>query len=149
AVMDEATANKIRNYVINGGTVVMTSNSAIVDTTGQVFASTRPGLLSDVFGIRLGSYEEMEVMNEISRKSYKGKKVEFNYKGKVIDTESTRFDIVEPKGAEVIGNLTSLDRDYPIMTINKYGKGRAIYVGLPADGAVLDPLLDELISELK
>jgi beta-galactosidase len=34
------------------------------------------------------------------------------------------------------------------MTSNKYGKGRAIYVGLPANGDVLNPLLDELISEL-
>ena len=120
----------------------------MVDSTGQVFGSTRPGRLSDVFGIRIGSYEETEALNEISRKSYKGKKIEFTYKGKAIDTESTRFDIVESKGAEVIGTLTSLDKDYPIMTSNKYGKGRAIYVGLPAIGNVLNPLLDDLIREL-
>ena len=148
AVMDEATATKIRDFVKNGGTVIMTSNSAIVDETGRVFASTHPGRLEDVFDIRVGSYEETEALNEISRKSYKGKKLEFNYKGKAIDTESSRFDIIEPKGAEIIGSLTSLDKDYPIMTSNKYGKGRAIYVGLPANGNVLNPLLDELISEL-
>lgn len=34
------------------------------------------------------------------------------------------------------------------MTSNKYGKGRAIYIGLPARGEVLSPLLDDLISEL-
>ncbi len=148
AVMNEATAGKIREFVKNGGTVIMTSNSAIVDESGQVFATTRPGHLSDVFGIRVGSYEETEMMNEVSRKSYKGKKLEFTYKGKPIDTESSRFDIVEPKGAEVIGSLTSLDKDYPIMTSNKFGKGRAIYVGLPANGDVLNPLVDELINEL-
>jgi len=126
----------------------MTSNSAIVDESGQVFSSTRPGRLNDIFGIRVGSYEETEAMNEISRKSYKGKKLEFNYKGKVIDTESSRFDIIEPKGAEVIGTLTSLDQDYPIMTVNRYGKGRAIYVGLPANSNVLNPLVDQLIGEL-
>ena len=148
AVMDELTANKIREYVKNGGTVIMTSNSAIVDTTGQVFATTRPGRLSDVFGIRLGSYEETEAMNEISRKGYKGQKLEVTYKGKVTDAESARFDIIDPKGAEVIGTLTSLDKDYPIMTSNNYGKGRAIYVGLPANGNVLGGLLDDLINEL-
>ncbi len=148
AVMDEATANKIRDFVKKGGTVIMTSNSAIVDESGQVFATTRPGLLSDVFGIRVGGFEETEMMNEVSRKSYKGKKLEFNYKGKAIDTESARFDIVEPKGAEVIGSLTSLGKDYPIMTLNKFGKGKAIYVGLPANGDVLNPLIDELINEL-
>jgi beta-galactosidase len=148
AVMDETTATKIRDYVKNGGTVIMTSNSAVVDETGKVFASTHPGRLNDVFGIRVGSYEETEALNEISRKSYKGKKLEITYKGKAIDTESSRFDIIEPKGAEILGNITSLDKDYPIMTVNKYGKGRAIYVGLPADASVLNPLVDELIDEL-
>jgi beta-galactosidase len=148
AVMDETTATKIRDYVKNGGTVIMTSNSAVVDETGKVFASTHPGRLNDVFGIRVGSYEETEALNEISRKSYKGKKLEITYKGKAIDTESSRFDIIEPKGAEILGNITSLDKDYPIMTVNKYGKGRAIYVGLPADASMLNPLVDELIDEL-
>ena len=148
-VMDETTALKIRNFVKNGGTVIMTSNSAVVDETGKVFASTHPGRLSDVFGIRVASFEETEPFNEISRKSYKGKKIEFTYKGKSVDTESARFDVIEPNGAEVIGNITSLDKDYPIMTSNKFGKGRAIYVGLPADGSILNPLLDDLINLLK
>jgi beta-galactosidase len=148
AVMDETTASKIRDFVKNGGTVVMTSNSAIVDETGQVFSTTRPGMLSDVFGIRVGSLEETEAMNELSRKSYAGKKLELTYKGKAIDTESARFDIIETKGAEVLGSITSLDKDYPIITSNKYGKGRAIYVGLPAKGEILGSLLDELIVEL-
>jgi beta-galactosidase len=146
--MDEVTANKIRNFVINGGTVVMTSNSAIVDETGKVFVSQHPGGVNNVFGIRIGSYEETEVLNEISRKSLTGRKIELNYKGKTIKTESTRFDVIESKGAEIIGSITSLDKDYPIITSNKYGKGRAIYVGLPAKVEILGTLLDELIVEL-
>ena len=148
AVMDELTANKIRDYVKNGGTVIMTSNSAIVDTTGQVFKTTRPGMLNDVFGIRLGSFEETESMNEISRKGYKGKKLEVNYKGEAVNTESTRFDIIDLKGADLLASITSLDKDYPVITSNKYGKGKAIYVGLPAKGEILNSLLDDLIDEL-
>jgi beta-galactosidase len=147
-VMDEITAAKIRKFVENGGTVVMTSNSAFVDETGKVFSTTRPGRLSDVFGIRIANFEETEAYNELSHKSYTGKKLEFTYKGKAVDIESERFDVIEPKEAEVIGRITSLDKDYPIMTSNKYGKGRAIYVGLPADSSVLSPLLDELIAQL-
>lgn len=147
-VMDETTASKIRDFVKNGGTVIMTSNSAVVDETGKVFASTRPGRLNDVFGIRVGSYEETEMLNEISRKGFTGKKIEINYKGQSIKTESSRFDIIESKGAEILGSITSLDKDYPIMTVNKYGKGRAIYVGLPADGSILNPLVDGLIDQL-
>ncbi len=147
-VMDPLTAKKISDYIYNGGTAIMTSYSAFVDTSSQVFASTRPGLLSDAFGIRLGGYEEFENMNEISRISYKKKNVQVNYKGKNIESESPRFDIIEPQGAEVLGNITSLDKDYPVITANKYGKGKAIYIGLPARGEVLNPLLDDLISEL-
>jgi beta-galactosidase len=148
AEMDPTSAKKIRDYIYNGGTVVMTSYSSMVDTTGQVFASTRPGLLDDVFGIRLGSYEELESMNEISAIAYKGKQVRVNYNGKSIETESPRFDIIEPKGAEVLGSITSLDKEYPVITSNRYGKGRAIYIGLPARGEILDPLITDLISEL-
>ena len=147
-VMDETTATKIRDFVKNGGTVIMTSNSAVVDETGKIFASTRPGRLSDVFGIRVGSFEETEMMNEISRKSFKSNIIELTYKGKTISTKSVRFDVLESKDAEILGSITSLDKDYPIITSHKYGKGKAIYIGLPARGEILNPLLDELIVEL-
>ncbi len=147
-VMDPKTAQKIRDYIYNGGTVVMTSYSAVVDSSNQVFSSTRPGLLNDVFGIRLGSYEEINNMNEISPISYTGQKVRVSYKGNNIESESPRFDIIEPKGAEVLGNITSLDKKYPVITSNIYGKGRAIYIGLPARIEILRPLVDDLISEL-
>lgn len=148
AVMDPQTAQKIREFIENGGTVVMTSNSAIVDTTGKIFPTTRPGLLSDVFGIRLGSFEETEAMNEISPRGYTGKKLEVTYKEKSVDAESARFDLIDPQSAEVLASITSLDKDYPVITSNSYGKGRAIYAGLPASGTVLGDLLDDLIREL-
>lgn len=148
AVMDKANADKIRDFVKNGGTVIMTSNSAIVDDTGKVFSSTRPGYLNDVFGIRVANYEETENMNEISLKSYKGKKIGITYKGVEFNTESSRFDMIEPQKAEVLGQITSLDKEYPIITLNKYGKGRAIYIGIPAKKDILDPVLDDLIMEL-
>lgn len=147
-VMDEITANKVRDYVEKGGTVIMTANSAVVDETGKVFATTHPGRLNDVFGIRVGSFEETEVMNELSPIGYEGKKLQLDYKGKRIDTESVRFDVIEAKGAEVLGRITSLDKAYPVITSHRYGKGRAIYIGLPVRGEVLNPLLDELIDEL-
>jgi len=148
SVIDKITAAKIRNFVANGGTVVMTGNSAVVDENGQVFKTTRPGLLNDVFGIRVGSYEETESLNELSRKSLSGRKMEINYEGKNINLESSRFDVIEPKSAEVLASITSLDKDYPIVTVNNYGKGKAIFVGLPANERILNPLLDDLINKL-
>lgn len=147
-VMDSVTAQKIREFVYNGGTVIMTANSAVTNETGQVFSTTHPGLLGDVFGIRVAGYEETENFNEISPKHYKDKNLEISYGGKNIQTESIRFDVISPMGAKVIGNITSLDKGYPIVTTNKYGKGTAIYVGLPTKAELMEPLIDSLINSL-
>lgn len=148
AVMDQATAAKIRKFVNDGGTVLMTSNSAIVDSTAKVFSSTRPGLLSDVFGIRVASFEETANINELSRLSFKGNKLEIEYNNNRVLMESPRYDVIEPKSAQVIANIKSLDKDYPIATVNRYGKGKAIYVGLPAIKEIIDPLVSNLIDKL-
>jgi beta-galactosidase len=148
AVMDDTMAEKIRCYVQNGGTVVMTSNSAIVDEHGKVFDTTRPGRLADVFGIRVAGYEEVEAMNELSRKSYKGKRLSVLSGTEETDVESARFDVIDSRQAEVLAVINSLDRDYPVMTAHDYGKGRAIYVGLPANSGVLSFIIDKLIAQL-
>jgi len=148
SVMDEATASRVRQFVKAGGTVVMTGNSAVVDETGKVFASKHPGLLNDVFGIRVAGYEETAVMNELSRKQIKGNALQCAYKGASLSTESANFEVIEPQGAEVLGTITSLDRDYPIVTTNRYGKGRAVYVGVSAKSGILGPVVDQLIGEL-
>lgn len=147
-ILSKAEADKVREYVRRGGTVVMTANSAMLDENGKVLPITRPGYLDDVFGIRVASFEETESMNELSRKGYTGKRLSVRYGSSELDTESARYDVIQPRGCSVIGTITSLDQDYPVITSNDYGKGKAIYVGLPARGEVLDPLVDDLISEL-
>ena len=148
ALMDVATAVKIREFIRGGGTVVMTGYSAMVDEHNQVFATTLPGRLAEVFGIRVAGFEESEWMNELSRTGLQGKQLRVNYRGRELACESPRFDVIEPKGAEVLGRMVSLDRDYPLVTSHKFGAGTAIYVGLPAREEVLDVVLGELIERL-
>ncbi len=147
-VMDEKSAAKIREFVRNGGTVLMTTASAVADEHNQVFTSTQPGYLNDVFGIRIGGYEETANMNEFSRTGQAGDKLQLEYNGKPVGMNSPRFDLIEARGATVLGHITSLDKDYPIITMNKFGKGSAIYIGLPADKALLDPVIDDLVKTL-
>jgi beta-galactosidase len=148
ALMDEATANKIREFVRSGGTVVMTGYSAMVDEHNQVFTTTLPGRLSDVFGIRVAGFEEPESLNELSRLGLRGKQLRVTYKGRELPCESPRFDVIEPKGAEVLGSIVSLDRNYPLVTSHKYGTGTAIYIGLPAREELLDGILGDVIDRL-
>jgi len=147
-VMDERSATKIREFVRNGGTVLMTAPSAVADEHNQVFTSTQPGMLSDVFGIRIGGFEETANINELSKTGQTGNKIQLTYQGRPVSINSPRFDLIEPRGASVQGRITSLDKDYPIITTNKYGEGTAIYIGLPAEKALLDPVIDELVNTL-
>ena len=45
-VTDSASADAIRNYVRNGGTVIMTAMSAKVDESNQWFDTPQPGRLN-------------------------------------------------------------------------------------------------------
>ena len=127
----------------------MTGYSAMVDEHGQVFSSTLPGRLSDVFGIRISGFEETEQFNELSKLGLKGKALRISYNGQDIDCQSPRFDVIHPQGATELGHLVGLDQDYPIVTSNRYGAGTAIYVGLPAREDVLAPIVGDLIDRLR
>lgn len=148
SVMDETSAANIRAFVEKGGTVVMTCGSAIFDERGQVFRSTLPGLLDDVFGIRKGGYGETAAMNERSRRASKGSEIIVDFDGREIVTHADYFDWITPKGATVAGTIVSMDRDYPVITSNRYGKGTAIYIGIPADQDLIGMLLDALSDKL-
>lgn len=148
AVMTKETADKIRRYVNEGGSVLMTSNSAVTDQTGKVFASTRPGWLSDVFGVRVASYEETSVMNEISVDGSEGNSLTVNINGKSIKAESARYDLVHPSTASVLADIASLPDSPVVLTCNRYGNGKAYYLGLPSGAGLSGEIMDMLIDEL-
>lgn len=147
-VVDEAAAAKIRDFVARGGTAIMTSYSATLDADGQVFRSTRPGRLADVFGIRIGSYEQPVLLNALAHGHAGDTSVHLVLEGRHLSAQTPRFDLIEPRGATVTGRLTGLDQDYPVTTMSEHGAGRAIYIGLPARRDVLDAVLDAEIDRL-
>ncbi|MQM26027.1 cellulase family glycosylhydrolase [Glycomyces sp. NEAU-7082] len=147
-VLDEEAAAKIRSFVERGGTAIMTSCSATLDANGQAFDSTRPGRLADVFGVRVGSYEEPQFLNELARGRAGDHGLDLVVGGDRISLTAPRFDLVEPGTAEVLGTTAGLDRDYPIVTVNGYGAGQAIYVALPVRREVLGRVLDDEIDRL-
>lgn len=147
SVMDSVSASAIRRFVERGGTVVMTGNSACLDSTGQVFRTTMPGRLADVFGIRVARFEKTSNLNEHTGRG-KGSRLTVDYKGRTMEMEAPRFDEIELRGAKATGVITSLDREYPLFTENRYGKGRAIFVGVNSDEKITAMLLDELTAGL-
>jgi len=135
-VMDQASADNIRSYVKNGGTVIMTAFSAKVNENNQWFDTPLPGRLSDVFGLRT---------DEFYRKGGP-------LTGKIGEAEFTTpidfYEVLEPSTAQVLGRFSNVDGAPPTATINHYGKGQAIYVATPAQPSVMQPLYRSLYASL-
>jgi beta-galactosidase len=110
-VMDFASADAIRNYVRNSGTVIMTAMSAKVDENNQWFDTPQPGRLSDVFGIR---------MEEFYRPSAP---LEFSLNGKTEKGSIGFYEVLEPKTAKAMALFTNTSEKSPAITVNDYGKG--------------------------
>ena len=115
------TVAKLRQYVADGGVLVMTTRTAMCDEHGSVLKSTQPGGLDDVFGIRLGGVFE-------------------NRDGQV-------FDEVELRGATALEYADFYGRSVPLVTTHAFGKGRAIYVGTSAGrGDTVGTVIDRAVA---
>jgi len=135
-LMDSASADAIRNYVGNGGTAIMTALSAKVDENNQWFDTPLPGRLSDVFGIRTEEFYRPGTPPEIGPK------------GKTEKASIGFYEVLEPRTAKVMAGFTNTPEKSPAITVNNYGKGRAIYVAVPGQMAVLAPLVRSLYAAL-
>ena len=48
------------------------------------------------------------------------------------------YEVLEPSTAEVIARFSNIDGTPPSITVNRFGKGRAIYVGTPAQPQIME-----------
>jgi beta-galactosidase len=135
-VMDTVSADAIRNYVRNGGTVIMTAMSAKVDENSQWFDTPMPGRLSDVFGLRTEEFYRPSTPPE------------FDLNGKTEKASTGFYEVLEPRTAKPIAKFTNTPGKSPAITVNNYGKGRAIYVAVPSQASVLAPLVRSLYASL-
>ncbi|KQY04188.1 beta-galactosidase [Massilia sp. Root133] len=135
-LMDKASADALRRYVQDGGTVVMTAFSAKVSETGQWFDTPLPGRLSDVFGLRTSEYYNADAPLDVG------------FDGKTVTTTTKFYEVLEPSTAKVVARLTNVPDAPPAITENRYGKGRAIYVATAAQRPVMQALYRSLYGEL-
>jgi len=58
------------------------------------------------------------------------------------------YEVLEPRTANTLVQFTNTPEKSPAITVNNYGKGRAIYVAVPAQMAILSPLVRSLNAPL-
>ena len=135
-MMDIASADAIRNYIRNGGTVVMTAMSAKVDETNQWFDTPMPGRVNDVFGIRTEEFYRPNTPPEM------------NLNGTTEKASIGFYEVLEPRTAKPMAMFTNTLEKSPAITMNKYGKGRAIYIAVPSQVSVMGALVRSLYADL-
>lgn len=128
-VMDRESANALRDYVSQGGTVLMTAYSAKVDEHGLWFDTPLPGRLSDVFGLKTNAFYDQE-------------SIDFDLEGKSIKSHAHRYEVLEPSTARVLSRFTNTPGRTPAITMNTFGKGRAIYLATESDASAIGPVLN-------
>lgn len=126
-VMDQASASALRSYVKNGGTVLMTAYSAKVDEHGQWFDTPLPGRLSDVFGLKTNAF-------------YDSPALQFELDGKTVKTNVRRYEVLEPSTAAVVATFTNLPGHLPALTMNRFGKGKALYLATESNVSAMSPV---------
>ena len=119
-------STKLEAYVRNGGTLVI--NSAQIK-----------GLPAELLGVRLtGATGEAHNANCLSPNE-----PELDLKGQIF-----RYDRVEVKGAEVLISVPTGD---PLVTVNKVGRGKVVFVALPdllGEDERLTPFVAHLLAHL-
>lgn len=121
-MMDQERADILKQYVANGGTLVIGCRSGYKDMNGHCVMDKLPGLLSELTGTDIPEYSFI---------APDAGTVTIDWDGTTMEA-SVFADLLEAVGdsAEVVGTYTS---DYyagsGALVCNRYGKGKAYYYG--------------------
>jgi beta-galactosidase len=135
-LLDDASAAAVRRYVENGGTAIMTGYSDKVDTDGQWFNTPLPGRLTDVFGLSTNAFYRAEAPLQVT------------IGGKMQTAKDKYYEVLKPSTATVLARFTNTPEKSPAVTINQFGKGKAIYLATASQASMVGPLVRSLYAGL-
>ena len=152
-IMNKKAAETIREYVRNGGTVIMTGTSSYMDENSRVFTEQRPGRLSDVFGIRIASfnrnYDKWSFSENTLKTEHNGQireQLTVNRNGSKTDLDAEYYEVLELNSAKSFAEFE--DKNLCAVSVNDYGKGKAYYTAAEMDTNMLSWLIDEISEEV-
>ncbi|MFK0170750.1 beta-galactosidase [Streptomyces sp. NPDC090306] len=131
-LMTEAAGANLRDYVENGGTLVVSYFSGIVDEHDAVHDGPVPGPLRDVLGLTVEEFNPLPAGGGVRLRGPGGAEL----------TGDVWTEFVVPRGAETVWTYTDgLVARRPAVTRNRLGRGTAWYLSTRLAPAALDVLL--------
>ena len=117
-------AENLKAYVQNGGTLVATFNTGLVDEHHIAPDNGYPHDLTELFGLEVTEFDQLPPGEE-NHLSFKG-----TFPTSHLHPARLWCDLIEPKGCQV---LATYGKDFyagkPAMTLNTFGLGKAVYIG--------------------
>jgi beta-galactosidase len=117
-------ADRLKLYVQNGGTLISTFNTGLVDEHNLAPDTGYPHDLTDLFGLEVIEFDQLPPGEE-NHLTFKG-----TFPTSHLHPARLWCDIIEPKDCQVIATYA---KDFyagrPAMTMNTFGLGKAIYIG--------------------
>ena len=137
-MVKEGMAQALESFVEQGGTLVLTYMSGIVDQSDNVHLGGYPGPLRKLAGIWAEEIDALapEQSNEVVMTSGE------TYRCGLV------CDLMHPEGAESLGTYgEDFYRGMPAVTRNRFGKGQVYYVGTRLEEQGLAGILDRATAD--
>jgi beta-galactosidase len=117
-------ADLLKLYVQNGGTLVATCNTGLVDEHHIAPDTGFPANMTDLFGMEVSEFDPLPPGDE-NHLTFKG-----SFPATHLHPARMWCDLIEAKECQV---LATYAKDFyagkPAITMNEYGLGRAVYIG--------------------
>lgn len=140
-MVKEGVAERIEEFVEQGGTFVTTYMSGIVDENDNVHLGGYPGPLRQLLGIWVEEIDALDpkITNELVPNQAIFTKPKYH--------SNLLFDLMHSEGAEVMAEYGSdFYAKMPALTKNKFGDGEAWYVGTVLEQEMLNELLAYILQ---
>jgi beta-galactosidase len=128
-------ADRLKLYVQNGGTLVATFNTGLVDEHNLAPDTGYPHDLTDLFGLEVVEFDQLP-LGEENHLTFKG-----TFPTSHLHPARLWCDLIEPKDCQV---LATYAKDFyagrPAMTMHTFGLGKAIYIGTQSHQYFYDDL---------
>ncbi|MEU1404940.1 beta-galactosidase [Streptomyces sp. NPDC005728] len=139
-LMTEAAGNNVREYVENGGTLLVSYFSGIVDEQDAVHEGAYPGALREVLGLTVEEFSPL----------LRGERVRLTGPDGSEPTGDVWTEFVVPRGADTVWTYADgLTAGRPAVTRHRLGEGTAWYVSTRLDAQGLDVLIGRAADDAR
>jgi beta-galactosidase len=123
-LLADGEADNLKLYVQNGGTLVTTFNTGLVDSHFIAPVTGFPHDMTDLFGLEVLEFDPLPPGEE-NHLTFKGA-----FPTSHMHPAKLWCDIIEPKGCQILATFAKdFYAGHPAMTMNTFGLGKAVYIG--------------------